>query len=282
MDLTFYKLRLCDSDIILVDDLSGDGRDRDWQAAARALLHRRRGAGADRLAVIAKPEGDLWLRVFLADGEESPCADAALCAARFLLDSGRSGADAVPMRISGAELRVDVLDSASLGISLGPPRGMPDGEALSAAAAAARATSVEAAGERYQVLPLRAGLPAADAAAVFADGGAARARARIASSRRADARASGAPRSRAETAVVAVRVAARGEHLVSAPSGGALDCCAAAAAALAAAAAVGYSDREAMVRIGSGALWVEWAEAGALYVAARPEYVYRGEFHLNE
>jgi hypothetical protein len=183
MDLTFYKLRLCDSDIILVDDLAGDGRDRDWEAAARSLLHRRRGAGADRLAVIAKPEADLWLRVFLADGGESPCADAALCAARFLLDSGRSGSEAVPMRISGGELRVDVLDSASLGITLGPPRGIPDGDPISAADAASRATSIEAAGERYQVVPLRAGIPAADAAAVFSDGGAARARARIVASR---------------------------------------------------------------------------------------------------
>lgn len=275
MELTFYKLRLCDSDIILVDDLAGDGRDRDWEAAARALLHRRRGAGADRLAVVAKPEDDLRLRVFLADGEASPCADAALCAARYLLDSGRSGAESVPMKIPGGELVVDALDSASLGISLGPPRGLPDGEPLGAADAASRATSIEAAGERYQVLPLRVGLPAADAAAVFADGGAARARARISGSRGSAAR-----RPATAPAVVTVRVASRSQLIVSAPSGGALDCCAAAAAALAASAAAGYAEREAMVRMGSGALWVEWAEAGALYVAARPEYVYRGEFHL--
>jgi diaminopimelate epimerase len=282
MDLTFYKLRLCDSDIILVDDLAGDGRERDWEAAARSLLHRRRGAGADRLAVIAKPEGDLWLRVYLPDGEPSPCADAALCAARYLLDSGRSGTEAVTMRIAGGEIRADVLDSASLGISLGPPRSMPEGEALGAADAAARATSIEAGGERYQVLPLRAGIPAADAAAVFADGGAARARARITASRKAAGRGGPSAREEGAPAVVAVRVASRGELLVSAPSGGALDCCASAAAALAASAAVGYSDREAMVRLGSGALWVEWAQAGSLYVAARPEYVYRGEFHLIE
>jgi len=37
-----------------------------------------------------------------------------------------------------------------------------------------------------------------------------------------------------------------------------------------------------MVRLGSGALWVEWTVSGALYVAARPEYVYRGEYHLSE
>ena len=89
MDLSFYKLRLCDSDLILFDDLGGDGRDRDWVGLARALLHRRRGAGAARLALVSKPERDLWLRVFSPEGEGGPCADAALCAARYLLDRSR-------------------------------------------------------------------------------------------------------------------------------------------------------------------------------------------------
>jgi len=147
-------------------------------------------------------------------------------------------------------------------------RDFPDGAALGPADAASRATSIEASGERFQVLPLRVGMPAADAVAVFADGGAARARARISSSREKEA-----------PAVVAVRVASRGELIVSAPTNGRIDCCAAAAAALAASAATGYSDREAMIRLGSGALWVEWAASLSLYAAARPEYVYRGEFH---
>ena len=271
MDLSFYKLRLCDSDILLVDDLEGDGKDRDWAGLARALLHRRRGAGADRLAVVSKPEAQLRLRVFGPEGEGGPCADAALCVARFLLDSGRTGMDAVPLRISGGEIGVDILDSASLGIALGPPLGIPDGTALRPADAASRATSIEASGERFQVLPLRVGIPACDAVAVFADAGTARARARISSSRGREA-----------PAVVAVRVASRGELIVSAPTNGRIDCCAAASAALAASTSMGYADREAMIRLGSGALWVEWAASGSLYAAARPEYVYRGEFLWEE
>jgi hypothetical protein len=43
MELSFYKLRLCDSDLILVDDIEGDGRDRDWGKAASSLLKRRLG-----------------------------------------------------------------------------------------------------------------------------------------------------------------------------------------------------------------------------------------------
>ncbi len=283
MDLTFYKLRLCDSDIVLIDDLDGDGRDRDWALVARALLHRRRGVGADRLAIVSKPEGELRLRVFRPDGSTGPFADAALCVARFLLDSGRSGTEDIRIRIPGADIRVDILDSASLGLSLGALRGMPDDDVLDAAAAAARATSIEAEGERFQVLPLRAGIPAADLIAVFAEGGAARARARIASSRKGrDGKKTDRENGESAPTVVAVQVASRERLLLSAPSGGAQDCSACAAAALAASAAVGYADREAMVRLGSGAIWVEWAASGSLYVAARPEYVYRGEFYLSE
>jgi diaminopimelate epimerase len=271
MDLSFYKLRLCDSDVILIDDLGGGGVDRDWAKAAREVLHRRRGAGADRFAVISKPESVLRLRVFLPDGEEGPCADAALCAARYLLDSGRSGATSVPMRTASGDLEVDVLDAASLGIALGSPRGMPDDAPLDPSAAAKQAASVETSGERFQVLPMRAGLPAADAAAVFSGGGAARARARFRSSR-----------SELAPVAVAVRVVSRGELRVSAPTSGRLDSCAAGAVALAASAALSYSDREAMVRLGSGALWVEWSDSGSIYVAGRPEYVYRGEYHMNE
>jgi diaminopimelate epimerase len=277
MDLSFYKLRLCDSDLVLVDDLDGNGRDRDWEEVARAILHRKLGAGADRMAVVARAERDYWLRVFRREGEGGPAADAALCAARYLMDSGRTGAESVRLRSSGGEIAVDVLDSASLGLSLGPPRALPGGEELDAAAAAARATVIESEGRRYLALPLRAGIPGADAVAVFADGGTAAARARI-----SPGSGSGKAGRGEAPPVVSVRVVSRGEMKATFPSGGGLDACAAAAAAVAAAASVGYADREAMVCLRSGELWAEWTARGSVYVAGRPEYVYRGEYHVGE
>ncbi|MGO8692969.1 MAG: hypothetical protein ACLQMF_04775 [Rectinemataceae bacterium] len=279
MELSFYKLRLCDSDLILVDDIDGGGRDRDWKSVARELLHRRRGAGADRLAVVARAERDIWLRVFRPDGESDAAADAALCAARYLLDSGRSASDRVRMRLSeadGRSLEVDVLDSASLGIALGPPRRVAasggEGEALSFAETGAQATSIETSGQRFLVLPLRTGIPGAEGVAVFTDEGASRARARIAAPKRPQA-----------PLPLPVNVVSRGElRIVLSHARGGLDSCAAAGLALAASAAVGYSDREAIVRMREGALWLEWGPTGSLYAAGRPEYVYRGEYHLIE
>jgi len=271
MELTFYKLRICDSDLVLVDDIEAGGKTRDWEKVAAAILKRRLGAGADRLAVLARAEKSFWLRVFGTEGEGGPCADAALCAARYLMDSGRTGADSIAMRAAGGELGVDVLDSASLGLSLGPPRGLPDGEELDAGRAASRATTIESGGRRYLALPLAVGLPPAGAVAVFADGGASRARARISSPGKDEA-----------PPAVSVRVVSRSEMRVSFPSGGRIDSCAASALALAAAASVGYADREAMIAMRSGALWAEWTPRAGVYVAGRPEYVYRGEYHLAE
>ncbi len=273
MDLSFYKLRICDADLILVDDLAGDGADRDWAKAARALLDRRRGAGADRMAVVSRVESATWLRVFGRGGEGGPYADAALCAARFLLDSGRSGSDSVELRVSGGELAVDVLDSASLGLALGPPRRIGSGEPVSRTEAAALETIIEAGGARYQVLPLRAGLPGSDGAAVFAEGAGPRARVRALSGARGGAAGT-------SSVGVAVRVVSGGELAVSARPGPSLDALSAAALALAAASATGRSEAEAMVRLRSGALWVEWTPRGAIYAVGRPEYVYRGDFHL--
>lgn len=280
MELKFYKLRVCESDLILVDDLDGDGRDRDWEAAARALLHRRRGAGAARLAVLARAEQEVWLRVFRRDGSGAEAADAALCAARYLLDSGRSGSDGVRLRLSAAQsrtLNVDVLDAASLGIELGPPRRIaaaPGGgaEALGAPEAAALATSIESSGARYLVLPLSVGIPGSEGVAIFTAEGAARTRARIAADSRPEA-----------PTPLPVQVVSRGElRIANGYVRSGLDSCAAAGLAAAAAAALGYADREAVVRAGDSALWAEWGASGSLYIAARPEYVYRGEYYLPE
>lgn len=285
MDLRFYKLRVCDADLILVDDSVGNGRDRDWNAAARILLDRRKGVGADRLAVLARVEEATWLRAFDPDGEPASClSDAALCAARFLLDSGRGDENGVRFRVPGGDVAVDLLDAASLGIDLGGPRGLPGGEALDQEGVAGRRSVIESSGERYEVLPLGLAAPAfrddgppplagPGMVAVFYEGGA----------RRASARIRGGPRNAAMPETVPIRVVSREELRIEVPTRRRrMDASATAGLALAAAAAAGRAERGALVRLGRDALWVEWTESDNLYVASRPEYVFMGEFHLDE
>ncbi len=276
MDLRFYKLRSCDADLLLIDDLEGGGRDRDWSAAARIMLDRRRGVGADRLAVLARSESRLWLRTFGRDGEASSSPyDAALCAARFLLDSGRSDSDLTRLRVPGGEVEVDNLDGTNLGIQLGQPLGLPDGKVLDPEGAAARRAVVEAGGERFEVLPLGIQVPGGRGpagVAVFYEGGSKTARARI----------STAVRGKEAPPAIPVRLVSREELWVDGPLGKGLDSASRAVLALAAATAAGHAERGALVRVRGGGLWVEWIEDRGLYIAARPEYVFRGEFHLDD
>jgi len=290
MDLSFYKLRICESDIILFDDLQGKGEGGDFGPLAAAILDRRRGAGADRFAVLQNPGGTVWLRVFDPDGSPSPCLfDSALAAARYLLDSGRSGSEGAKLRTPAGWLQVDLLDGSNLGISLGEPCGLSgaaggERKQLNAGNASAFRTLIETEGARYEALPLGVNPasetegtggsdgPLVSAVAFICDGGATAARASITANRRGTAVLPPLP----------LRVISRGELWVQAQHGGGLDAAAAAGLALGAASSLGYADRGTAVRIRGGALYAEWTERSGLYVAASPEYVYHGDFHFDE
>ncbi len=337
MDLSFYKLRICESDVILIDDLEGKYGSGDFGAAAAAILDRRRGAGADRLALIQSSGETVWLRVYGPDGARSLCLfDAALAAARYLLDSGHGSSEGIKLKTPSGWLAADLLDGSSLGISLGAPYGLAgqlSGDAgANAAAPAARAlgtenaggfrTLIETEGARYEALPLgirpasesgpilkrsthtadhtiekrkaadRAEVTSAretekgsspeagqehdqslvSAVAFICDGGATAARASIKASTRGAAVPPPLP----------LRIISRSELWVQAQHSAELDAAASAGLALGAAASLGYAERGAAVRIRGGALYVEWTEHSGLYVAASPEYVYHGDFHLDE
>jgi hypothetical protein len=59
------------------------------------------------------------------------------------------------------------------------------------------------------------------------------------------------------------------------------DACSAAGAALAAAGAYGLADREAAVRMGGDAVFVNGDASDGLYAAARPVYIFSGEYWMD-
>lgn len=288
MDLSFLKLRLCEADLILVDDLEGNGRDRDWALAARAILDRRRGAGALRLAVIARAEEDLWLRVFDAEGrEDAALFDAAVCSARYLLDSGRAGSERVRLRSGSGELSVDVLDGTSLGMDLGPLLSVPEAEALDMQRAGEKRSIIEAEGERFEVLPLglrpfQARDGAAIEKAVVASGPRAVAVLCQGGTKSVRAKIGAAGTTARPPSALPIRIISRRELRTGRFRDPRLDALSIAGLALGAAVFMRLADDEALVRLGDGLLWAEMTASGSLYVAGRPEYAYRGEFHFDE
>jgi len=293
MDFGFIKLRVGSADLLLLDGI-GDGSGGRREEVARAILHRRRGVGGLRLASVARSEKDLWLEVYDRDGSRKVALfDAALCAARWLLDSGRAGSEELRFRTGSGEIRVDVLDGSSLGLSAGHLYGLPDRALLDGQLALERSLRVESKGERFEALPVA--LSATGEAAGSDEAGGAR---REGTARRegpegvvffhegvgAPLRVKLSSRGRGKVPAVAIPALclSEAEIVIGAPKGARVDTVSMAAMALGAAALLGRASDEAFVRSGRDGLWVRRESDGSLYVAARPAYVFRGDFPIDE
>ncbi|MBN1241633.1 MAG: hypothetical protein JXA15_02875, partial [Spirochaetales bacterium] len=210
------------------------------------------------LVVLERPLGALWVRAWDRRGEPmTPSPDAALCAARLAFDKGLASREGVELRTGPEAIKVDAIDSRSLGVTLGPPASL-SGDPFVETDGAREVTVVEAGGRRVEILPLRA---AGLSWAVVTTGERPRS-------------ALEWLRGSAALTPLAVRMIDRSSMLAAARGPDAL---AAAGAALAAARARGLCEREAAVRFGPDAVWTRWNADGTLYAAASPAYAFSGE-----
>jgi diaminopimelate epimerase len=272
MNLKFYKLHCAISDLILLD-LSECAADAlpSFDALAKAACGRKRGIGASLLAVLLRTGPDFLLRAFLPSGEEAETVnDAAVGAARYIIDSGLVGSDFTLRTIKGA-LRIEAVDSDSVRIPLGKPEKAGGGAATEADIAGKRLV-VEAPNSRLSVFPVKVGH---DYAVSFFE-----------SSKQASLRRlkeSGIRERAPDFVPLAVRVVSRDEFRVYAPMGSIIDSCSAAAAAHVACVSAGFCERTAAAVLPSGIIFVNWVEdGGELFVAASAEYVFEGEYWFSE
>lgn len=276
MDLAFIKLRVAGADLILAEGV-GEGRVRGRPALAQAVLDRRRGVGGLRFVAVDRVERDFWIEVLDRDGSPATAPwDAALCATRWLLDSGRVGGDSIRFRRGGGEIVVDVLDGSSLGVSLGPLLALPDRAVYDGNLALARRLRIEAKAGSFDALPVAVDNPGEDGRGVeavvfFKNGGADPLRVRLRRSSRG-----GPPPSAVPAAIIS-----DAELRVGLPRDGRIDATSMAGMALGAASFLGRSDEEALVRSGDGGLWARRGAKDSIYVASRPAYVFRGDFHFE-
>lgn len=274
MEIRFYKLQVCGIDWLLLDRTdAGPGPVPDFGSLARSLCRRRRGAGGFGVIALSRPEKDLWAECYDAAGDCVPLAPcAALCAARYLFDSGRGGRDRLELRTREGSLRVDTIDSTRFALDLGPALS-PSGAPLREGDADRAAAELDIAGKAVSILPVR--LAGQTFAVVVAEGSLREALSPFGNSNPAVG-GSGSPRPRFTP--LAVRIHSRNSISVG---GTPFDACAAAGAALAAAGAYGLADREAAVRLGGDAVFVNGDADDGLYAAARPVYVFSGEYWME-
>jgi len=274
MDIRFYKLHVCGDDWILTDRIGADCAPLpDFSALSTALCRRRRGAGGHGLIVLTKPEQDIWAECYGPRGESIPLPPgAALCAARYWFDAGRGGKNAIELRVREGAKRVDVIDSTRFALSLGPALS-PSGNPLREGEADRTAAAVDIAGKAFSILPVRVARESFAVIIVednFKDA--------LAPFDQAADSENPSGQNQQRITPLAVKVISRTNLSVG---GRPLDSCSAAAAALAAAGAYGLADREAAVRIGGDAVFVNGDADDGLYAAARAVYIFSGEYWID-
>lgn len=130
MDIAFLKLRVANDPWLVIDRGGVGASEPDWPTVARLACHRTRGAGASGIVAVERGAARHAVMAWDRLGRACPLApSAALCAARWLFDAGRTQADAIAMDAAGGASEVIVLDSRHFGLMLGEPSG-PDGRRL--------------------------------------------------------------------------------------------------------------------------------------------------------
>jgi diaminopimelate epimerase len=289
VNIDFIKLHSSGSDVIVIDADSLRSGSVDPVSLARAILKRRRGAGADALAIVdAAPQSPTKggqakgsrsqvraasVKTYLPSGEAAHAdADALICAARYLFDSGKAGGERFELSTPSGKRRIDVATAVDFTVSLGMPRS--SGSDADAVDENIPFTVLEAGGKRVSVCAIE--LCRTYLALLTQDGNSGRLEELE--------RASGAdPRGPSSARAIIVRPIARDTLRIRHSAAMGWDGASAAGAALVAAVAAGSVDREAAVLSVGGVRYAEWnARDNKVSVTAPAEYVYEGEWYMPD
>ena len=124
MEIDFFKLHTCTSDYILVNLLYKNQLDQKWfSSLAKKICRRKTGVGANGVIYLVRGD-EFSVRLVYRDrrGKEGVlCNDALMCAGRFAFDSGLADQSQIVMETDWGIKAVEVIDSTSFRIDLGPP-----------------------------------------------------------------------------------------------------------------------------------------------------------------
>ena len=279
MEIEFLKLQCCGGDFLLLDGIKNPAlAELDLGELAAQITSRRFGVGAAGLVLLSAGQR-LRLRLSCFDplGAQMTTDPLAVrCAARYAFDSGLLGEENASLEAADGAVAVEVLDAHNVTVPSGPPgyweasgslRERP-GEIFTRTLRIAERehnyTPVAVRGVQAVFFPAAAPLeldsfgPAVEAAGVFAAG----------------------------TQLVFVRTISREEASMRTWQVGRGELLASEGAACAAAVAAvlnGFGDRQTLIHLEGGNLFMEWSEADNLVYASGPaDYVFLGTYYYEE
>jgi diaminopimelate epimerase len=279
MEIEFLKLQCCGGDYILLDAFKNPGlADLPLDELAVQICSRRFGVGAAGLILLVPGKNrKLRLSCFDPAGAESSTDPLAVrCAARYAFDSGLLGEESSVLESGGATVAVEVLDAHNITVPSGPPGYWDASGSLRERPGETFTRTLRIAEREHNYTPVALGGrqavffqtatplemdyfgPAVEASGAFASG----------------------------TQLVLVRTISPEESSVRAWQVGMGELLASEGAACAAAVASvlsGFSERQVLVHLEGGNLFVEWIEADNLVYASGPaDYVFLGTYYYEE
>jgi diaminopimelate epimerase len=279
MEIQFIKLQSCGADFIVLDALKNAGlRPEHLPDLSAQICSRHFGVGAMGVALVRKNAGArLGIACFSPQGSEAGADPLAVrCVARYAFDAGLAGSETFTVELSGAATTVEVLDAHNITLPSGPPTYWDRNDSLRERSAETFTRTLRLMDRELNYTPVRLdGLQA-----VFFPGGSPLALSEFGREVEAAGAFAGGINlvfarliSREELSLRIWRVQG-GEQLAAEGCAG---------SAVVASVLNGFGDRQALVHLEGGNLFVDWSEEdNRLYVSGGAEYVFMGTYYYEE
>jgi diaminopimelate epimerase len=279
MDIAFLKLHAAGNDYICIDtDKTSAPEEKHLGPLAQKICDRRIGVGGEGLFYLTVDEhGRIAARVLTAEGGEGETCGAALqCAARYAYDAGLVKGKSFSITRGQRAVSLEIIDSINIRQDAGAPRSLDSAAELREVSDGVFTKPLVIDGHEYSCTPVALDEPHA----VLFVAGFGLTLPQLARKIEAD------PLFRGAAGVTFVRVFSRDELQVRAWKRGANErhgCPETAAAGLVAAALNGFAEREAVVHLRGGDVFVEWDEGtNHVFFTGPAEYVFSGNYYFEE
>ncbi len=279
MEIDFIKMHGLGNDYVFVDCIKhGTPDEQHLLDLAQKVSHRNYGVGGDGLVLILPgTEHRLRMRIFNADGSEAEmCGNAIRCIGRYAYDSGAVTEKSFGIETPKRLIELEVIDSRNIQVDLGAPVTIDEESEMHETAEGNCTESLIVEGKEHTYTPVSMGNPHA---VVFVPdyGFDLHKLGRAIELHRAFPN---------RTNVEFVRVFSREEirmRVWERGSGETLACGTGASAAVVASVLNGFTDREVLVHLKGGDLFIHWSEkTNHVYMTGPADYVFTGRYYYEE
>lgn len=279
MDIKFLKMHGLGNDYIFIDCFKNKTPDEKYIShLAKAVSDRHFGVGGDGLVLIMPGEKEkLRMRIFNADGSEAEmCGNAIRCLGRYAYDSGLVTDKEFPVETAKRIIRCNVIDSHNLRVDMGAPFYIDNSRELREIADEEFKKYLTIEDKEYSYTPVSMGNPHA---VIFVTD-------YNFNLHRLGKQIENHPDFPGRTNVEFVQIFSREEirmRVWERGSGETMACGTGASASAVASVLNGFTDREILVHLNGGDLYIEWSlDDNHIYLMGPAEYSFMGTYYYEE